>query len=115
MCPKLKKQLMENVRLLKMKPNGQDNDTIITDVTMIQNSKQYHQPEIELTPEKIPRLLMYSFNPYLDNTSLTSLENFHYFVMSPLHFMSVLKFVYVCVCVCVCVYVCVCVSHVFYM
>ena len=52
MCPKLKKQLMENVRLLKIKQNGRDDITIITEGTTAQNAKQYYQPDFELTPEK---------------------------------------------------------------
>ena len=54
MCPKLKKQLMENVRVIKIKQNGRDDIiTVMTEGTTTQNAKRYYQPEyVELTPEK---------------------------------------------------------------
>ena len=52
-CPRLKKQFIDNVQLMKMKQNGKDDAvTVITEGNMTQNAKHYHQPDIELTPEK---------------------------------------------------------------
>ena len=43
--PKLKKQLMENVHVTKMKQNGRDDITVTTEGTTTQNAKLCYQPE----------------------------------------------------------------------